>query len=41
MYTLKSSNIGEAAAMSVVNFGFIIVIVLLFLRASKWNSAED
>ena len=41
MYTLKASNIGEAAAMSVVNFGFIIVIVLLFLRASKWNSAED
>jgi multiple sugar transport system permease protein len=41
MYTLKESDIGEAAAMSVVNFGFIIVIVLLFLRASKWNSSED
>jgi len=41
MYTLKGSDIGEAAAMSVVNFGFIIVIVLLFLRASKWNSSED
>jgi multiple sugar transport system permease protein len=41
MFNLKQSNIGEAAAMSVVNFGFIIVIVLLFLRASKWNSAED
>jgi multiple sugar transport system permease protein len=41
MLTLKSTSIGEAAAMSVVNFGFIIVIVLLFLRASKWNSAED
>ena len=41
MYQLKQSSIGEAAAMSVVNFGFIIVIVLLFLRASKWNSAED
>jgi len=41
MYTTSQSSIGEAAAMSVVNFGFIIVIVLLFLRASKWNSAED
>jgi len=41
MYTTEQSNIGEGAAMSVVNFGFIIVIVLLFLRASKWNSAED
>ncbi|WP_370077123.1 carbohydrate ABC transporter permease [Streptacidiphilus sp. MAP12-16] len=41
MYTTQQTNIGEAAAMSVVNFGFIIVIVLLFLRASKWNSAED
>ncbi|QMU74921.1 sugar ABC transporter permease [Streptacidiphilus sp. PB12-B1b] len=41
MYTTQQSSIGEAAAMSVVNFGFIIVIVLLFLRASKWNSAED
>jgi len=27
--------------MWVSTFGFIIVIVLLFLRASKWNSAED
>jgi multiple sugar transport system permease protein len=41
MYTTNQSSIGEAAAMSVVNFGFIIVIVLLFLRATKWNSAED
>lgn len=41
MFTLKQSDIGEAAAMSVVNFGFIIVIVALFLRATKWNSAED
>ncbi|MEZ0096393.1 carbohydrate ABC transporter permease [Streptacidiphilus sp. EB129] len=41
MYTTKQVSIGEAAAMSVVNFGFIIVIVLLFLRASKWNTAED
>ncbi|MEY9847550.1 multiple sugar transport system permease protein [Streptacidiphilus sp. BW17] len=41
MFNTQQTSIGEAAAMSVVNFGFIIVIVLLFLRASKWNSAED
>jgi multiple sugar transport system permease protein len=41
MFNLQQSSVGEAAAMSVVNFGFIIVIVLLFLRASKWNTAED
>jgi multiple sugar transport system permease protein len=41
MYNTQQTSIGEAAAMSVVNFGFIIVVVLLFLRASRWNSAED
>ncbi|MBO0832281.1 MAG: sugar ABC transporter permease, partial [Actinobacteria bacterium] len=38
MYILKQSNIGEAGAMSVVNFGIVIVIVLAFLRVSGWNS---
>ena len=38
MYILKQSNIGEAGAMSVVNFGIVIVIVLAFLRASRWKS---
>jgi multiple sugar transport system permease protein len=38
MYILKQSNIGEAGAMSVVNFGIVIVIVLAFLRASRWKT---
>jgi multiple sugar transport system permease protein len=38
MYILKQSNIGEAGAMSVVNFGIVIVIVLAFLRTSRWKS---
>ncbi len=35
MYNLKQSYLGEAAAMSVVNFGLIIVIVLAYLRVSR------
>ena len=38
MYILKQSNIGEAGAMAVVNFGIVIVIVLGFLRVSGWKS---
>jgi multiple sugar transport system permease protein len=37
MYQLKESYIGESAAMSVVNFGLVVVIVLLYLRATVWN----
>jgi multiple sugar transport system permease protein len=37
MYILKSSDIGESAAMSVVNFGLVVVIVLIFLKVSKWK----
>ena len=40
MYNLKESFIGEAAAMSIVNFTLIIVIVLLFLRVSNWGKQE-
>ena len=40
MYNLKESFIGEAAAMSVVNFTLVIVIVLFFLRVSRWNRRE-
>jgi multiple sugar transport system permease protein len=40
MYNLKQSYIGEAAAMSVVNFGLIIVIVLIYLRVNNWNRQE-
>jgi multiple sugar transport system permease protein len=41
MYILKGSDLGESAAMSVVNFGLIIVIVGLFLRFSRWKSEVE
>jgi multiple sugar transport system permease protein len=37
MYILKQSFIGETAAMSVVNFLLVIVVVLLFLRFTRWR----
>jgi multiple sugar transport system permease protein len=37
MFKLKQSFIGESAAMSVINFGLVIILVLLFLRATKWR----
>jgi multiple sugar transport system permease protein len=40
MYNLKESFIGQAAAMSIVNFAIIIVIVLFFLKVSGWNRRE-
>ena len=39
MYLLKQSFIGESAAMSVINFGLVILLVLLFLRATRWREA--
>jgi multiple sugar transport system permease protein len=41
MFILKQSYIGESAAMSVLNFGLVIVIVLLFLRMTRWKEAVD
>jgi multiple sugar transport system permease protein len=35
MFQLKQSYIGESAAMSVINFGLVILIVLLFLRVTR------
>ncbi|TMR23260.1 sugar ABC transporter permease [Nonomuraea turkmeniaca] len=37
MFILKGSDIGESAAMSVVNFGMVIVLTVIFLRVSRWN----
>ncbi|WP_246074922.1 carbohydrate ABC transporter permease [Nonomuraea terrae] len=37
MYILKGSDIGESAAMSVINFGMVIVLTVIFLRVSRWN----
>ncbi|GII93312.1 carbohydrate ABC transporter permease [Sinosporangium siamense] len=38
MYILKGSDIGESAAMSVVNFGMVVVLTGLFLKVSRWNT---
>ncbi|MFI9840765.1 carbohydrate ABC transporter permease [Nonomuraea sp. NPDC051941] len=37
MFILKGSNIGESAAMSVVNFGMVIILTAIFLKVSRWN----
>jgi multiple sugar transport system permease protein len=37
MFILKQSYIGESAAMSVLNFGLVIIVVLLFLRLTRWK----
>ncbi|MBB2910520.1 multiple sugar transport system permease protein [Streptosporangium becharense] len=35
MYILKGSDIGESAAMSVINFGMVIVMVAVFMKVSQ------
>ncbi len=37
MFQLKQSYIGESASLSVLNFGLVIIVVLLFLRATRWR----
>ena len=37
MFILKQSFIGEAAAMSVVNFALVILVVLFFLKVTRWK----
>lgn len=37
MYDLKSTFVGQAAAMSIVNFSLVVLIVLAFLRLNRWN----
>ena len=41
MFTLKQSFIGESAALSIVNFALVIVIVLIYLRATHWKEQVD
>ncbi|MFB7449803.1 carbohydrate ABC transporter permease [Streptomyces sp. NPDC056194] len=41
MYQLKNADIGESATMSVVNFVLVVVMVVLFLKASRWNQEEN
>ncbi|MFG2991763.1 carbohydrate ABC transporter permease [Streptomyces sp. NPDC048257] len=41
MYQLKNSDIGQSAAMSVVNFALVVIMVVVFLKASRWNQEES
>ena len=41
MYILKGSDIGESAAMSVINFGIVAVFTVVFLTASGWRAEVD
>ncbi|MEU9080469.1 sugar ABC transporter permease [Kitasatospora sp. NPDC048538] len=41
MYMLRGYDVAESAAMSVVNFAAVVVLVLLFLRTSGWNQEEN
>ncbi|WP_024756917.1 carbohydrate ABC transporter permease [Streptomyces exfoliatus] len=41
MYQLKNSDIGQSAAMSVVNFALVVVMVVVFLKVSRWNQEES
>jgi multiple sugar transport system permease protein len=41
MYILKQAFIGESAALSVVNFLLVIIVVLLFLRVTHWKEQVD
>lgn len=40
MYKLKETDIGESAAMSVANFAMVVVLVLIFLKVSRWNEED-
>jgi multiple sugar transport system permease protein len=40
MYDLKTINIGQSAAMAIINFVLVIVIVVVFLRVNRWNNQE-
>ncbi|MFD0147985.1 carbohydrate ABC transporter permease [Streptomyces sp. NPDC055721] len=41
MYQLKNSDIGQSAAMSVVNFALVVAMVVVFLKVSRWNQEES
>jgi multiple sugar transport system permease protein len=40
MYDLKNTFVGQAAAMSIVNFALVVIIVLVFLRVNRFNRQE-
>jgi multiple sugar transport system permease protein len=40
MYDLKCTFVGQAAAMSIVNFALVLIIVTMFLRVNRVNNRE-
>jgi multiple sugar transport system permease protein len=41
MVELKQGNVGESAAMSVINFLLVIVIVIVYLATTRWKEQVD
>jgi multiple sugar transport system permease protein len=41
MYILKGSDIGESAAMSVINFGIVALFIAIFLITSGWKAEVE
>ncbi|HWU21891.1 MAG TPA: sugar ABC transporter permease [Nocardioides sp.] len=41
MVNLKQGDVGESAAMSVINFALVIVIVLVYLGTTRWKEQVD
>ncbi|RGD57462.1 sugar ABC transporter permease [Kitasatospora xanthocidica] len=40
MYMLRGYDVAESAAMSVVNFVVVVLMVAVFLKVSRWNGEE-
>jgi multiple sugar transport system permease protein len=38
--TFRSADIGQSAAMATINFGIILLFIVLFLRVSRWKDQE-
>ena len=41
MVDLKQGDVGQSAAMSVINFLLVIVIVLVYLSTTRWKEQVD
>jgi multiple sugar transport system permease protein len=41
MVDLKQGNVGESAAMSVINFALVIVVVVVYLSTTRWKDQVD
>ena len=39
--SFRDQNIGQSASMATVNFGIILIFILIFLKVSKWKEATS